>query len=160
MCIFRDEHTLSLARLHSRYSFSPQDSPTWQVPSPCPSSACSLLVARLPQPWSPPVQQAPWGDVKLPGGLCLSSVTGSSGPCPAHQAALSQPQPRPPAHDGPLLFSDCLHLVFPCSETGLVTRFQHILTVLVAVTIPAVRHFHASLILGMLCFNMDERYPL
>ena len=51
-------------------------------------------------------------------------------------------------------------LSFPVPETGLVTRFQHILTVLVAVMIPAVRHFHVSLILGMLCFNTDERYPL
>ena len=40
------------------------------------------------------------------------------------------------------------------------TRFQHILTVVVAVMIPVVRHLYVTLILGMLCFNMDESYPL
>lgn len=106
-------HSLSPARLPSLCSFSHQDSPRYPRPGRRPprrhSSACSPLLGRLPQPWVPPVQRAPRAAPSSGRPLCLLCDR-SSGPCPAHQAAPSRPQPRPPARDRTLLSSDRLHL--------------------------------------------------
>lgn len=154
-------HSLSCEASLSLF-FSPQDSPSLLGLAGTPSSPKLSLLSALGQ--TPPAL-GPAGPARSRGGaelrgLCVSSVTAAL--APARLPRLPHPSPsHGPQRTKGLCFPVTVSiLVFPCSGDRTVPRLQHILTVVVAVMIPVVRHLYVTLVLGMLCFNMDENYPL